>query len=240
MNLREEAFKLFKESNGKLKTKEIADILKVDFNKVKYWRNKDKWKARVNKRGAPFGNKNAIGNKGGGAKKGNVNAYKHGLYLDETKHLDKAYLSKILPKTLVNIMLNIHDERPIDKLWKDILILEAKVINMQKINYVSSSSDLTKVLKKKSSGKTESEEYEIRFAFDKESKTISVLSKAMESLARMIKQYDEMVHKDWDLVSEEHRLRVELLRSKLPKEVEGKEEKIDKYFKALEGVIHDK
>lgn len=34
------------------------------------------------KRGAPFGNKNAIGNKGGGAPLGNENAVKHGLYIN--------------------------------------------------------------------------------------------------------------------------------------------------------------
>lgn len=32
------------------------------------------------KRGAPYGNKNAIGNKGGGAPLGNMNAEKHGFY----------------------------------------------------------------------------------------------------------------------------------------------------------------
>lgn len=31
------------------------------------------------KRGAPYGNKNAVGNKGGGAPIGNNNAYKHGF-----------------------------------------------------------------------------------------------------------------------------------------------------------------
>lgn len=32
------------------------------------------------KRGAPYGNENALGNKGGGAPLGNVNAEKHGFY----------------------------------------------------------------------------------------------------------------------------------------------------------------
>ena len=32
------------------------------------------------KRGAPYGNSNAVGNKGGGAPLGNLNAEKHGLY----------------------------------------------------------------------------------------------------------------------------------------------------------------
>lgn len=32
------------------------------------------------RRGAPIGNKNAVGNRGGGAPIGNQNAYKHGGY----------------------------------------------------------------------------------------------------------------------------------------------------------------
>lgn len=35
--------------------------------------------ATGNKGGAPIGNTNAIGNKGGGAPRGNINAIKHGL-----------------------------------------------------------------------------------------------------------------------------------------------------------------
>lgn len=35
-----------------------------------------------NKGGAPAGNQNAVGNKGGGAPKGNTNAMTHGLYAD--------------------------------------------------------------------------------------------------------------------------------------------------------------
>lgn len=34
------------------------------------------------KRGAPYGNKNAVGNKGGGAPLGNINAEKHGFFTD--------------------------------------------------------------------------------------------------------------------------------------------------------------
>jgi len=37
------------------------------------------------RRGAPLGNKNAVGNKGGGAPEGNKNAEKHGMYSAENK-----------------------------------------------------------------------------------------------------------------------------------------------------------
>lgn len=245
MELREKALELFIESKGKLSSQKIADELGVSLNKVRNWRKVDKWKDKVNKRGAPIGNRNALGNKGGsGAKKGNVNAYKHGIYFDESKRINKAYLEKILPKALVNIMVNIHDEDPIDKLWKDILILEAKIINMQKINYVKSKNDMTKVLKKETWGdKSSSQEYELQFAWDKENATMSTLSKAMDTLAKMIKQYDEMLHKNWNLVTEEQKLRIEKLKAEISKlngnDGDSKEDKIDSYFKKLEETIKD-
>lgn len=245
MELREKALELFIESKGKLSSQKIADELGVSLNKVRNWRKVDKWKDKVNKRGAPIGNRNALGNKGGsGAKKGNVNAYKHGIYFDESKRINKAYLEKILPKALVNIMVNIHDEDPIDKLWKDILILEAKIINMQKINYVKSKNDMTKVLKKEMWGdKSSSQEYELQFAWDKENSTMSTLSKAMDTLAKMIKQYDEMLHKNWNLVTEEQKLRIEKLKAEISKlngnDCDSKEDKIDSYFKKLEETIKD-
>lgn len=244
MELREKALELFKESKGKLSSQKIADELGVSLNKVRNWRKVDKWKDKVSKRGAPVGNKNSVGNKGGGAKKGNVNAYKHGIYFDESKRINKAYLEKILPKALVNIMVNIHDEDPIDKLWKDILILETKIINMQKINYVKSKNDMTKVLKKETKGDDiSSKEYEIQFAWDKENATMSTLSKAMDTLAKMIKQYDEMIHKNWNLVTEEQKLRIEKLKAEISKingdDKNSKEDKIDSYFKKLEETIKD-
>ena len=241
MELREKALELFIESKGKLSSQKIADELGVSLNKVRNWRKVDKWKNKM--RGAPLGNQNALGNKGGkGARKGNVNAYKHGLYLDESKRINKAYLEKILPKALTNIMINIYDENPIDKLWKDILILEAKIINMQKINYVKSKNDMTKVLKKETWGdKSSSQEYELQFASDKENATISTLSKAMDTLAKMIKQYDEMLHKNWNLVTEEQKLRIEKLKAEIIKlngdYKNSKEDKIDSYFGKLEETI---
>ena len=84
---------------------------------------------------------------------------------------------------------------------------------MQNVMHVESKDDTTKVLKKTSSGeKMESEEYEIQFAWDKEANLINTQSKAMNTLAKLIKQYEEMIHTNWDTVTEEQRLRVERLK----------------------------
>ena len=89
---------------------------------------------------------------------------------------------------------------------------------MQKIIHVKNKDDITKVKTKESFGKTQSEEWEYQFAWDKENAAVTALSKAMQTLFNMIKQYDEMVHKNWDLVTEEQKLRIEVLKEKLNKD----------------------
>ncbi|MFP7170784.1 phage terminase small subunit [Terribacillus sp. 7520-G] len=83
---RDEAFRLWKESNGTKALKEIAAELDVGDSQIRKWKNQDRWedqlkgnvtiesKGNVTKRGAPKGSKNARGNKGGKAPPGNKNA----------------------------------------------------------------------------------------------------------------------------------------------------------------------
>lgn len=110
---RDKAKLMWLESGGERKLKDIAAELGVSDSQVRKWKNQDKWDAALNsnvtnesnsnvtKRGAPKGNKNAVGNRGG-APPGNKNAVgnsggpggpyrnkhalKHGIY--ETIFLD--------------------------------------------------------------------------------------------------------------------------------------------------------
>lgn len=59
----------------------------------------------------------------------------------------------------------------------------------------------------------------------------------MGELRSLIKQYDAMLNNNWDLATEEQKLRIELLKSKIPKNEENKENKLDKYFDTLEKVF---
>ena len=46
----------------------------------------------------------------------------------------------------------------------------------------------------------------------------SICENFTTTLFNMIKQYDEMLHKNWDLVTEEQKLRIEVLKEKLNKD----------------------
>lgn len=95
---RDEAFKLFKKSNGTITNREISEKLSVPGKTISAWKSRDKWNevlqkdecstsnnhcSTTNKGGAPIGNQNAVGNKGNSRASppvGNKNALKTGEY----------------------------------------------------------------------------------------------------------------------------------------------------------------
>lgn len=217
----DEAFKLFQESNGHITSQKIADKLGVKLSQVKYWRKKFKWKDKLNKnRGAPLGNKNALGNKGGGAPEGNLNNFKHGNYIDESKFSSKKFLAKYMPKATSKIIDDIEDSgiNSLDILWINITTQLAAIIRSQKIMHVKSKNDLTEVLKKETWGEnSSSKEYELQFAWDKQANFLQAQSKAMKTLEGLINSYEKLLHTNWDLASEEQKARVEKLKAEISK-----------------------
>ncbi|EMW5619721.1 phage terminase small subunit [Enterococcus faecium] len=92
---RDEAKKIWLESNGEKLLKEIASELNVSDSQIRKWKSQDKWSAELksnvtngksnvtNQGGAPIGNQNAKGNKGNSRAsppKRNKNALKTGEY----------------------------------------------------------------------------------------------------------------------------------------------------------------
>ncbi|ALG49390.1 phage terminase small subunit [Clostridium perfringens] len=232
MEIREKAFKLFKKSNGHMTSQKIADTLGVKLSKVKYWRSKDKWKEKINKnRGAPKGNRNALGNSGG-APRGNLNNFKHGMYIDNSKFSSKNFLSKYIPVATKNIINEIEEAglSSLDILWMNITTQLAAIIRSQNIMHVIDKDDLTKELKrskvksnkrkteKTSSNSSEKEyEYELQFAWDKQATFLQAQSKAIKTLESLINSYEKLLHANWDLATEEQKARIEVLKSKLDK-----------------------
>ncbi len=172
-----------------------------------------------NKGGAPVGNKNALNNKGG-APVGNLNSLKHGIYCDETKRLPDEFIKKWFPVGLKNAYEQTADLRisKLDKLGHAIDMLWAKILVGQKITAIKNKKDITKELKKQSWGeKSSSEEFVIQFAWEKENNSLDVNSKAMDRLANMIDKYEKLLHENWDLATEEQKLRIDKLNLEISK-----------------------
>lgn len=212
---REKAFELYKQ---RFSVKEIAEKLNVKTQNIYSWKKRDEWDKKL-KGGAPLGNKNAIGNKGG-APEGNLNGLKHGNYCSADKFLDKGFLRKYIPTVTRNIIKGLVEEgvNPLDMLWDNIIFCYTDLIRNQKIMHVKNNGDITKELKKQSWGKNASEEYEIQFAWDKQERFIKTQALTMKTLNNLIKDYEDILHKNWDLATEEQRLRIEVFKEKLNKD----------------------
>ncbi|VIF51180.1 DNA-binding protein [Clostridioides difficile] len=187
-----------------MKQKEISAKYDISLNTLKSWIKRYNWSkekkkgAPINKRGAPFSNKNSVGH---GAPKENKNAEKFGFF------------SKYLPEETRELIQEISIKDKFDILWEQITIQYAAIIRAQKIMYVKDKEEMIKELKKHESTENgEKTEYEFQFAWDRQASFLNAQSRAMSELRSLIKQYDEMIHKDWNLATEEQKTRVEKLK----------------------------
>lgn len=196
---RDKAFQLWKESDGSRLLKDIAEELGFTANTIRKWKANDKWdeelkgSAPIEKRsapirGAPKGNKNAVGNSGGAPAR-NQNAKTHGFY------------SKHMPAEAFEIMQDIQEFSPVDLLWEQIQIQFTAIVRAQKIMFVESKDEMIKELKKKKSVVSEStdieeEEYEFQFAWDRHATFLNAQSRAMAELRSLIKQFEGLATRE--------------------------------------------
>jgi uncharacterized protein YjcR len=109
--------------------------------------------------------------------------------------------------------------------------------------YVKNKEDLTKVLKReKETSGAQSEgwekEYELQFAWDKHAEFLKAQSRAMGELRSMIKQYDELLHNNWELATEEQKARIEAMKAKANLNDNGPVEN-DGFLDALAGKVDE-
>lgn len=229
---RDKAFEIYSENNGNIELIEIAERLGVSAGTVRGWKSKDGWEREVkgtlqkknterskNPRGAPKGNKNAVGH---GAPKGSQNALKHGLF------------AKYLPQGVHEIAQELSGKQPIDILWENITLTYANLLHAQRILYVQDVDDTTTMLIASTAKGGES--YEVHTAWDKQGKALAAIARIQSELRNMIKTYDELTRSS--LATEEQRLRIKILKSKLP---DNEPENIhdDGFIKALEGIVEE-
>lgn len=213
-----------------LKYKQIAEKHNVSVSTVKSWASRY-WKkkgcnpkekvATKKKRGAPIGNKNATGPPG-------------------NKHAEKfGFFSKYLPEETLDLMKEINEKSQLDILWEQITIQYAAIIRAQQIMYVENKEEMIKELKKHETNEFgEKIEYEFQFAWDRQLTFLNAQSRAMGELRSLIKQYDAMLKDNYELATDEQRLRVQLLKSKLnPKDNDSAKglEKLSSILYELQG-----
>lgn len=208
-----------------MKLVEIASQLNLPEGTIRSWKNRYKWDCNVankegnvanKKRGGQPGNKNATG------PPGNKNAEKYGFF------------SKYLPEETREIFNAIEQADPLDLLWHQIQIAYAAIIRAQQIAYVKDRQDKTIEKVEEKAGNVIGEKWEVQQAWDKQNEFLKAQARAQGELRNMIKQYDEMLHKNWELATEEQRVRIEVMRAKAQLD-EGTEIADDGFLEALSG-----
>ncbi len=186
---------------GGMKLIDIANEMEVPEGTIRSWKNRQKWDCNVankkernvakRKRGGQPGNHNATG------PPGNHNAEKHGLF------------RKYLPEETFSIIAEMPAD-PLDVLWDQIQIAYAAIIRSQRIMYVRDRDDKTK---EKTSDTANG--YSFQQAWDKQGNFLKSQARAQSELRSLIKQYDEMAHRNWELTTEEQRTRIAVIKSRL-------------------------
>ena len=194
-----------------IKLVEIASQLNLPEGTVRRLKCTHKWDSErsdrnsersVKNRGAPAGNQNAVGH---GAPKQNKNAEKYGFF------------SKYLPEETVSIIQEMPTD-PLDILWDQVQIAYAAIIRAQSIMYVRGQKDVTITKIGHKDGETVTEErWEVQQAWDKQGNFLQAQARAQKTLEGLIKQYDELLHKNWELASEEQKARIAQLRAQTDK-----------------------
>ena len=210
---------------------EIASQLNLPEGTVRRWKCTHKWdnersdkkSERSHKKGPPKGSKNALGNKGGAAPEQNKNAEKFGFF------------SKYLPEETVSIIQEMPKD-PLDILWDQVQIAYAAIIRAQSIMYVKDKDDKTIERIGVKKGKISGEEWEVQQAWDKQGNFLQAQARAQKTLESLIKQYDELLHKNWDLASEEQKARINQLRAQTDK-LTGNNQEIED-LNEIEGDIY--
>lgn len=201
---RDEAYKIWLDSGGKKKLKDIASDLGVSETQIRKWKNIDKWNGNVTnqlkgnvtkrKRGGQPGNHNATG------PPRNKNAEKFGFF------------SKYLPEETVSIIQEMPTD-PLDILWDQIQISYAAIIRAQQIMYVKDRNDKTIEKVEKKDGNVIGEKWEVQQAWDKQANFLQAQARAMSDLRGSIRQYDDLLHKRWDLATDEQKARIEQMKA---------------------------
>lgn len=187
-----------------MKLIDIANELDVPPGSIRRWKSTHKWdsersdktKANVRKkRGGQPGNKNATG------PPRNQHARKHGLF------------SKWLPEEINEIIGEIPED-PLDILWHNIELQYANIIHSQQILYVNDKEDETKKINFSGESGTG---FLIQMAWDKQAGNMSALSRSMKTLLSMIKEYDELINKNWDTATSIQKAQLEQLKAQTDK-----------------------
>ncbi|MBE5114198.1 phage terminase small subunit [Bacillus paranthracis] len=221
---RDKAFELWKDSGGEMKLKDIATELGISDSQIRKWKNQDEWERKLNsnvtndksnttKTGAPFGNKNAVGNSGNkNPKWGNKNAVGHGPPKGNDNATTHGLFKKIIPNDdpyAMELIEEIQNHTGLDMLFHSIQLQYFNILNSQRIMHVRDKDDMSKEVISESEG---GEAYMVQFSWDKQANLLTAYARAMNTLTSMIEKFNKLAD-----VDDERRTKLSLMEAQIDK-----------------------
>ncbi|EJQ89435.1 phage terminase small subunit [Bacillus toyonensis] len=237
---RNKAYEIFKENNGDITNRKIAELLStsektVSEKTVGGWKSKDGWIDKLNgvlhknerstpkkdteyskkKPGAPKGNKNAINNRGG-AKKGNKNAVGNSggsAPLRNGNAVTHGLYRKYLPQEIFDLkeeLIEAINNDPLAIIWESIMLQYTQIIHAQRIMFVKDNEDMTKELRKNKLTESGYEE-EWEIQFAWD-KQVSFLNAQSKAMSTLVTLIEKY---DRLANTEEQKLRIEKLKKEI-------------------------
>lgn len=222
--LEKKAEKLYR---GGMKTAAIAEKLGVPAGTVRRWKAAGNWDSECsessdkvstkktsaqNQRGAPPGNKNAVGNSGGGAPPGNTNNYRHGFYYDVLNPEEQAFVDS--PDSITEAQRLLNEMALCEIRERNLLQLLAE---LQAVPTGLAVQSVTKFKKETSTTALTTKEYILRYE--------GLLNQTQRTHMRCVKELHQI---KLDLE------KLELLKKKMGYGDEETMEKLDAVLKKLE------
>ena len=126
-----------------------------------------------------------------------------------------------------------------DILWENIQIAYAAIVRAQQIMYVKDHEDKTIEKIEEKEGHVIGEKWEVQQAWDKQATFLKAQARAQGELRSLIKQYDELLHSNYELATEEQKARIEQIRAKtaIISGVDEEETEDDGFLEALRAEI---
>lgn len=193
---RDEAFEIYKQHNGNIQNRTLANEIGTNEKTIGSWKSKDKWNERIGvlqsnsseysnrRKGKGKGKDNKEKTRGEKRKRsGNPNpknqfaernkgGYKHGLF------------SKYLPPEMNAMLDEIEDSTILEQLWLQIKIMFANMLRAQEIIWVNDRDDHTEGLESTA------------FAHEKHETLIKAHTRAMAEYRNLVKKYMELAGED--------------------------------------------
>ncbi|GGP16263.1 phage terminase small subunit [Oceanobacillus neutriphilus] len=203
--------------NSKITLKDLAAKHNVKLGTLKSRKSREKWsrgatkkdateaKRMQPKKGAPKGNKNAVGNRGNPNPipkfaKRNTSAVTHGLF------------AKYIHPEQQEIIDSMQDMTIADQIWMQIEIKFSAIIRLQKIMRVEDEHDHLREIsgESKKSFQGDSTTYKVIYAHERFESYINAQSRAMAEYRNLVKQFLDITDE-----FDERRLRLDAMQSNI-------------------------